>query len=544
MHIAENKLSPDLTLVFRALPGLYLLLSPDYIILDITKKYASLINLSVEEAIGKYIFDAYPADDNDLNNTTRQELRVSLRHAKEHKEPHTMPSARFDVPVPAAAGGGFEEKYWTTTNTPILDYSGELLYILHETEDITEKVQQEQIHKKNEERLNMLDNALPTVSWEYDIVNDQLSWDKNLFHVFGYAPEELELTGVSWDKLVHPDDFKAVQQSITQATKQGQKIWTGEYRLKKADGTYVHVLDQGYYVYDSNNKPLRTFGTIIDLSLSKRTEESLKESDTRFRQLLENLPHMAGLADPKGKVLYFNDNWYSYTGMPKGQTDGWTSVIHPEDTAEVLTAWHKAISSGNMFEVEYRIRDYITGNYRYFLKRGMPMHDSNGNLTLWVTTCTDIDDQRQNFGSSLRLKEQQLESMLQFSPAHLCLLEGPKHVCRYVSPGVYRMYGARPYIGKPAHELWPELEQTKFLDLLNLTYTQGEVTHLDAQKLLYDRYQDGKPEEAYFNLKYQPIFDQYSQVEGVLISAVEVTELIQEKRKAKKLAAALNQKIS
>ncbi|GAB3193917.1 PAS domain S-box-containing protein [Pontibacter aydingkolensis] len=540
MHLVDNKLSSDLTLVFRAMPGLYLLLTSDFDVQDATTAYTKSIDLIPEDIIGKNIFNLFTDNPHDSYDAAKHALNTSLNHVLKYKIAHTIPLVRVDLPQHSRQG--FEEKYWKVINTPILDSDGDILYILHEARDITENVRQEQLHQQNEERLAMLTNALHTVAWEYDIKKNVLTWDKQLQQVFGYAPEEMEPSRAAWDKLVHPDDFNAVQQSIAQATSLGQKIWTGEYRLRKADGTYAHVLDQGYFVYDDQNRPSRTFGTIIDLSQNKRAEVELKESDARFRQLLEHLPHMAWTADPKGKVLYFNDNWYSYTGMAKGQTSGWTSVIHPEDTADVLTTWHEAISSGNLYEMEYRIRDCINGSYRSFIERGVPMHDQNGNVTLWVGTFTDIEDQKQSL-ESIRLKDQQLQNILQLSPAHLCLLEGPNHICRYVSPGVYRMYGSRTYIGKTAREIWPEFEQLGFLDLLDQVYTQGNAAQLSELNVMYDRHQKGEPIEAFFNFRYQPIFNDHGLVEGVLISAVEVTELVKAKHKAEKLAQELEQKI-
>ncbi|MDX5420384.1 MAG: PAS domain-containing protein [Hymenobacteraceae bacterium] len=525
------------------MPGHYVLLTPDFVIENITAQYAATAGIKVKQAIGKSIFELLPEGNAQHFELFKHEVSVSLEQVVSLQVSHTIPFLPVSLPQPAVSGGHLKEYYWKITNTPILSDNGELLHVLHHAEDITETLRQQERHHQNEEKLAMLNNALHTVSWEYDIINDVLTWDHRLQQVFGYVPEEMDPSGASWDKLVHPDDFQEVQQSIARATASGKKLWTGEYRMRKADGTYAHVLDQGYFLYDSNNKPLRTFGTIIDLSQNKRTEEELKESDARFRQLLENLPHMAWTADPKGKVLYFNDNWYKYTGMPKGQTDGWASVIHPDDTASVLTAWHDAVSSGNLYEIEYRIRDHITGTYRYFMERGVPMLDQTGQIKLWVGTFTDIEDQKQTL-ESIRLKDQQLLNLLNISPAHLCLLEGPNYVCRYVSPGIYRMYGNRSYIGLAAEKIWPEFGHLGLLSILNHVYHQGETLHRSEINLMYDRFQDGQPQEAYFNFKYQPIFSDHGQIEGVLISAVEVTELAEARKKAESLAKELEEKLN
>ncbi|WP_439881151.1 PAS domain-containing protein [Pontibacter sp. MBLB2868] len=529
--------------VFRALPGVYLILNHDLTILDATDAYLQATMVTREAITGKYFFDVFPNNPATPTLDSAGEFEHSLRFVLQEQKPHTMPVLRYDLPVAEGNSNAFETRYWSPTNSPIFDAEGKLIYLLHEARDITEKVLTEEAREHHTERLHLLTSALNAVAWEYDMVNNRLTWGQGLFEVFGYTPEEMGPGGESWDSRVHPDDFKALQSSIYEATSTGKKIWTGEYRFRKANGDYAHVLDQGYIIYNCQGQPTRTIGSIIDLSRSKRVEEDLKESDSRFRHLLENLPHMAWTADPKGKVLYFNDNWYSYTGMQKGQTEGWVNVIHPEDTADVLTAWYEAINTGNLYEIEYRIRDFMDGTYRTFLERGVPMYDPNGNVKLWIGTYTDIEEQKQIL-EKIRFKDQQLENILKLSPAHMCLLEGPNHVCRYVSPGVYRIYGSRGYIGKTAAELWPEFKESGFIALLNQVYHKGEIVQIDEYSTLYDRHQHGNSEKVYFDIKYQPILDNSGDIEGVLISAVEVTEAVKAKREAAEMALRLQKIIS
>jgi PAS domain S-box-containing protein len=543
MHKVDKTSPSDFALIFKAMPGLYLLLSPDYVILDATDRYAKTANFRLDDVIGENILDLFPDNPDQYNVIAKYNLEVSLAHVLKHKETHSMPVIRFDIPLSEEQGGSLEKRFWSTTNSPILNSDGEVAYILHETRDITAPVLQDQVTQENAERLAMLSSAFNAVAWEYDIENDLLTWDSDLQPIFGYKPEEMEPGCASWDQRVHPDDFPSLQQSINKATKAGEKIWTGEYRFRRADGSYAHVLDQGYVIYNEQKQPVRTFGSIIDLSGSKRAENELKESDARFRHLLDHLPNMAWIADPKGKILYFNDNWYSFTGMQKGQTSSRASVVHPEDTADVITAWHEAMRSGRLYEIEYRMKDNIHGGYRYFMERGVPMYGSNGEVKLWVGTYTDIEDQKQS-SINIRLKDYQLESILQLSPANICLLEGPDHICQYISPGVYRMYGNRTYIGKPARDIWPELIDMGFIDLLDQVYKNGDVAQLQEFRTMYDRFRDGRPQEAYFNFKYQPVTNYQGIIEGVLVSAIDITEITIGKRRAEIMANELKQRLS
>lgn len=538
MHETNATYLPGLGPLFRALPGLYLVIDPEFMILDATDAFLQAASVSRNQIVGQLIFEAFPNNPAAPNQSPARQLEKSLRHVLRHKAAHTMPVLRYynpkSIQTPDTA---LEERYWNSTNTPVLDEKGNISYILYEARDMTDQIQREQSALYSQQRLSMLTSATHAVAWEYDIVQDRLHWGSGLKEILGYSPEDIGKQGLSWDSRVHPDDYPAIQQSIAAATSSGEKTWAGEYRFLKANGTYAHVLDQGYIIYDEGGRAIRSVGSIIDLSRNKQAEQELQESNTRFRHLLEVLPHMAWTSDAQGRLMFFNDNWYSYTGMRKGQTDGWISVVHPEDSALVLTVWHEAIVTGQQYELEYRIRSAMDNSYRWFLERAVPMHDDNGKLKLWVGTFTDIEEQKQAV-EQLQQKDQQLQNILRLSPAHLCLLKGPTHICRYVTPGVYEVYGNRQYLGRKASEIWPELRHLGFTDLLDQVYHKADTVQITEFRAEIDRYRNGKLQEAYFNFKYQPLLED-GEVDGILISAVEVTELVEAKRKAEALARAL-----
>jgi len=511
------------------------LLSPELTILDATDAYLRNTLSSRQRVIGQYLFKIFPNNPATPQLDSAKLVLLSLNHVLKHKQEHHIPLLRYDIPFPAGQEGGFAERYWSTANVPVLDKQGQVRYIIHKAQDITDKVLSEVSRQQSQEHLSLLSNATKAVAWEYDILHNKMTWGAGLKEVFGYEPEDMGPGGESWDARVHPDDFEAVQQSIEQAMQRQQTTWTGEYRFQKADGTYAFILDQGYTVYDNEGRAVRTIGSIIDITQSKHTEKALRESDARFRHLLEILPHMAWTASPQGKILFFNENWYSYTGMQPGQTEGWVSAIHPEDSAMAITCWYEAVATGNPFEIEYRIRNHYDGTYRWFLERGVPMHDSNGNIILWMGTYTDVEDQRQG-QESLHLKDQRLENMLRLSPVHLCVFHGPNHICQYITPGVYKIFGNRNYVGRSARELWPEFESLGLFELLEEVYQKGNTVRINEFKTQVDEETGTNRKDAYFNLKYQPLLDSNNQIEGILVSAIEVTNLVKARRKAEALA--------
>ncbi|HEV3163928.1 MAG TPA: PAS domain S-box protein [Isosphaeraceae bacterium] len=134
-----------------------------------------------------------------------------------------------------------------------------------------------------------------------------------------------------------------------------------------------------------------------DITQRRRTEQTLRESEQRFRQLTEAMPQIVWMAGPDGSVNYFNRRWYEYTGMTDQESltgDIWKEVVHPDDVARLFALRNRAVGGGDLFESEYRLRDR-EGCYRWHLVRSVPVRDESGQVVQRLGTATDIDDRIQ-----------------------------------------------------------------------------------------------------------------------------------------------------
>jgi PAS domain S-box-containing protein len=116
----------------------------------------------------------------------------------------------------------------------------------------------------------------------------------------------------------------------------------------------------------------------------------------RYRALADAMPQLVWTTDAKGRVDYVNKGWIDYTGisLEELQGDGQVGVVHTDDLPSTIERWHSALQTGRPYEVEYRLRRASDGAYRWQLARALPGVDEKGNVTGWVGTCTDIDDQK------------------------------------------------------------------------------------------------------------------------------------------------------
>lgn len=128
----------------------------------------------------------------------------------------------------------------------------------------------------------------------------------------------------------------------------------------------------------------------------KHAELAARESEQRFRTLLEAIPEMVWTKLPDGTCDYCNQRWIEYTGLSAAESEAgaWKKTIHPDDLAGCLERWRASRASGEVYEAEYRIRRAADGAYRWHLSRALPLRDSAGKIIKWFGSTIDMHDQK------------------------------------------------------------------------------------------------------------------------------------------------------
>lgn len=131
---------PDFELLFRSVPGLYLVLTPALEIVAVSDAYLRATMTNRFDIIGRRLFDVFPDNPSDPAASGVKHLGASLERVLQTKQPDTMAVQKYDIRRSAERGGQFEERYWSPINAPVLDESGELRYIIHRVEDVTDYI--------------------------------------------------------------------------------------------------------------------------------------------------------------------------------------------------------------------------------------------------------------------------------------------------------------------------------------------------------------------------------------------------------------------
>ena len=262
-----------------------------------------------------------------------------------------------------------------------------------------EFAEQEQQRKQMEEKLKgeqillrtLIDN-LPDVIYVKDVLGRkiianiadwQASGGKAMEDVVGKTDFELYPTKMA-------EGFWAIDKQVLDS---GKAVINLEEPGFDSQGNPVWVLTSKMPLHDSLGNIIGLVGVGRDITERKRAEEALSESEKEFHLLAEAMPQIVWVTRPDGSSVYSNQLWADYTGLTLEQSygDGWNTVFHPDDQQRAWDAWQNAIRNGTTYSLECRLRR-ADGVYRWWLIRGVPFLNVQGNILKWFGTCTDIHE--------------------------------------------------------------------------------------------------------------------------------------------------------
>jgi len=165
--------------------------------------------------------------------------------------------------------------------------------------------------------------------------------------------------------------------------------------------------------------------SLVDITSRKQTEEALAESEDHYRNAVELSPEVPWTADPNGMILDTSLRWEALTGLTKGESlgKGWTRALHPDDRQSTLRAWEKALRTGDLLDIQYRIRCRDC-EWRWMRARAAPRRDEDGKIIRWYGTLEDVDD-RNKAEEALRRSEARLQAIFDAAPIGIVIADAP-----------------------------------------------------------------------------------------------------------------------
>ncbi len=193
--------------------------------------------------------------------------------------------------------------------------------VLSIARDITERKRREEALNKSESRLTDAQKLAHLGNYEFEVPEGEVIWSEETFRILGRDPSLGEPTIEEYMEIVHPDDRSRVLNDIERAINKKQPFDL-EYRVVLGDGQIKHVHSIGRPVLDESGTVVKMFGTILDITERKRSEDALRESEEKYRDLYDNAPDMYHSLDKNGIVIDCNKTEAGMLGYKKEEIIG------------------------------------------------------------------------------------------------------------------------------------------------------------------------------------------------------------------------------
>ncbi|SDP59979.1 PAS domain S-box-containing protein [Mucilaginibacter sp. OK268] len=489
----SSALPPEMLRVFETLPQPYLILSKELYILTASNAYLQLTGKMRAELLEKHLFDVFPkkpdwaADEGGI--------AFSLEQILETSKPHQLPVTRFDTPDHE---GKLQERYWDTAHTPVLDPDGDICYIIHHTQDVTEKVIAERNLNASLEKEKAAAARAGQLSRQMEKLFDEIPAQIAIFTgpdlVYEFINPQYEKEFFPGRKILGKPLLMAMPEIV------GLPVWEAVQHVYKTGETYA--------------------GNEICVPLT--SEIGGKTEDHYFNFIYQAIRNEKG--DITG-VLSFK---YDITELVMAKK-------RLEQTGKELSALNEGLAHANeeiqvtSEEIQSANEELSATNEELFrTQQNLLKLNNELESRVELRTLELLSAQADATGQTERLKRFFMQA-----PAAICVLDGPNFVFELVNPPYQQLFPGRKLTGNPLLEALPELKDQLIWDILKNVYKTGNT--FEGKELLVPmaREANGPIEDRYFTFIYQARYDGTNKVDGIMVFVFEVTEAVLVRQKEK-----------
>jgi PAS domain S-box-containing protein len=248
--------------------------------------------------------------------------------------------------------------------------------------DLSARVEAEQEVARVRARLETATDAAKIGIWEWDVFANTLTWDQQMYRLYGVSPQQFGGAYEAWQAGVHPKDRERCDAEVQQALK-GERPFETAFRVVWPDGAVRYLQAAANVVRDSEGKPLRMIGANWDITQRKADEEQIQAASTRYDALVRQSGAFAWEVNPDGVYTYVSPNTAELIGYPPEELVGrrhFWDISPAEDQLALRDAGLGLIREGRPIErIENRIQT-PDGRILWVSTSGTPVHDDAGRV--------------------------------------------------------------------------------------------------------------------------------------------------------------------
>ncbi len=440
-----------------------------------------------------------------------------------------------EMPVTLLRDGKTELKYYEFILQPQRNINKEIEGVAIIGIEVTPKAEVNLKLKESEERFRSLADNIPLIAFIIE-PNPEATisyWNKTWLDYTGQTLEET--IDKAWYGTIHPDDLPGVMEIYIPALEKREPYFLPGIRVKRYDGQYRWHSVKSNPRYMPDGEFMGYIGVGSDIHESKLAVDSLKESEQRFRNLVEKASSPICILKGEDMILEVaNEPVFKIWNVGKEAIGKPFLEIIPEMKGQPFMGWLLDVFRNGVTHYGYEESAYFTRENGeketvYFNFVYQPYRENDGTISGVMVLATDVTEQllaRKKIEDS----EKRYYKMLMQSPLGFSVMKGKDMKITLANDLIKEFWGKGNDVeGKTLLELLPELADQPFPAMLDKVYTSGIPVH--ENEILAQLTHNGKLEDHYFNVVYQPHYEEDETVSGVITNAYEVTEMVLSRKK-------------
>jgi PAS domain S-box-containing protein len=465
----------------------------DYRIIDVNSAFEKHTGIAVEKAIGSLASELYGVDPPPYIEQYRQVMETGQSQHFESFLPEL--DRYFDISVFTPKSGWFATVFM----------------------DITERKRQEQLIQKSEKRFRELFNDAPVGYHELDAQGRIIRVNRTELEMIGYTEEDM-IGQFVWKFIENEEESRQRVLSKLSGTLQPGKASERGYRKK--DRTIFSVLTEDRILRDSDGCIIGIRTTVQDISELKQAEKALKESEERYRTLVEVSPDAIYTISEDGTITALNPAFETITGWSRAEWIGksYAGMVHPEDLQSNIERFQKVLHGETQQAYEVRMCSK-SGTYLIGEFVSAP-HIRDGKVVGMHGIARDIT-KRKEMEAKVRESEAYYRTLVNTSPDAIFIAD-PDGRTTFVSQKTYEIFRIPPkqQIAGMSILNWVAPEEhdnvmKRFRDILS-GHSKAEIK---AYKLLKD---DRTP--FWGEIASSPLMDAHGKFVGLLVICRDITD--------------------